>query len=88
MDLGDRHSGGNLQGAGGRNGRLNDHLSYLMARHMKVSMNKIKNNNEVLLLETIWLNPENVMLSKTSQTWRSKCYMNVIIASRNRKDRV
>lgn len=88
MDLGDRHSEGNLQGAGERNGRLDDHLSYLVARHMKVSTNKIKNNNEVLLFETIWLDLENVMLSKISQTWRGKRYMDVIIASRNRKDRV
>lgn len=56
--------------------------------HMKVSMNKIKKNNEGLLFKTIWLNLENIMLSGISQTWQSKCYMNVIVGSRNRKDRV
>jgi hypothetical protein len=55
---------------------------------MKVSMNKIKKNNEGLLFKTIWLNLENIMLSGISQTWQSKCYMNVIVGSRNRKDRV
>ena len=35
--------------------------------------------SEILIHDTIWMNPENIVLSEVSQTQRDKYYMNPLI---------